>query len=375
MEAGRGSPHGGVYLSFEHRSEAELRSAFGPVIDRLAGNGIDLTKMPVEVAPIAHYHMGGIVADVTMATEAPGLFAAGEAVGGANGANRLSGNAITEALVFGRQAGRSAAARANELQAAAPVNGSARAIIDLFAMDGDGDINTAGMIQKLQATMADDVRPFRLDAAGSPARCRLSTSCSRSALGEHPAGSRGAFDMQRLDWLDLRNMLPVARSVAQAALARTESRGAHQREDHAVTREKWQVNQVVRWRNGELSLARIRAQRRRCRHDGRSHPQSLARHRCVCRPMGNLHGAVRPGAIRLDGLRSIRVRHDPSLAFRFSCINANACKECMMRIDGETAHASTARLEPREMSVAPLPTRRSCATLVPDRPAVERIES
>ena len=67
--------------------------------------------MPVEVAPIAHYHMGGVVADERMETEVPGLLVAGEAVGGANGANRLSGNAITEALVFGRRAGRSAAER------------------------------------------------------------------------------------------------------------------------------------------------------------------------------------------------------------------------------------------------------------------------
>src|SRR6185437_1991226 len=109
VEAGRGSPHGGVYLSFQHCPETALRESFGPVIDRLAANGIDLTKMPIEVAPIAHYHMGGIVTDEQMQTDLPGLFAAGEAVGGANGANRLSGNAITEALVFGRRAGRSAA--------------------------------------------------------------------------------------------------------------------------------------------------------------------------------------------------------------------------------------------------------------------------
>src|SRR6202043_1063291 len=111
VEAGRGSPHGGAYLSFEHCSEAELRAAFGPVIDRLARNAIDLTRMPVEVAPIAHYHMGGVAADARKETELPGLLVAGEAVGGANGANRLSGNAVTEALVFGRSAGRSAAER------------------------------------------------------------------------------------------------------------------------------------------------------------------------------------------------------------------------------------------------------------------------
>src|SRR5437763_3880623 len=117
VEAGRGSPHGGAYLSFQHVPEEKLREAFGPVIDRLAANGIDLTKMPVEVAPIAHYHMGGVSADVRMQTELPGLLVAGEAVGGANGANRLSGNAITEALVFGRRAGQSAAARAQRSKA------------------------------------------------------------------------------------------------------------------------------------------------------------------------------------------------------------------------------------------------------------------
>src|SRR5271170_6956071 len=114
VEAGCGSPHGGAYLSFQHCSEGALRAAFGPVIDRLAQNAIDLTRMPVEVAPIAHYHMGGVEADAGMATNVPGLFVAGEVVGGANGANRLSGNAITEALVFSRRAGKSAAARVKQ---------------------------------------------------------------------------------------------------------------------------------------------------------------------------------------------------------------------------------------------------------------------
>ena len=80
-----------------------------PVIDRLLANGIDLTKMPVEVGPMAHYHMGGIRVDANMQTRVEGLYAAGEAVGGSNGANRLSGNAITEAFVFGERAGASAA--------------------------------------------------------------------------------------------------------------------------------------------------------------------------------------------------------------------------------------------------------------------------
>ena len=114
VAAGRGSPAGGAFLSFQHIPEAELRAAFGPVIDRLATNGIDLTKGDIEVSPIAHYHMGGVRVDTHMETSVPGLFAAGEAVGGANGANRLSGNAIPEAFVFGERAGRFAAELAGE---------------------------------------------------------------------------------------------------------------------------------------------------------------------------------------------------------------------------------------------------------------------
>jgi succinate dehydrogenase/fumarate reductase flavoprotein subunit len=88
VAGGRGSPHRGVYLSFTHVPKAALEAAFGPVIERLAKDGIDLTQMPVEVAPIAHYHMGGIAVNDTMESRVPGLFAAGEAAGGANGANR-----------------------------------------------------------------------------------------------------------------------------------------------------------------------------------------------------------------------------------------------------------------------------------------------
>ncbi len=191
VEAGRGSPHGGAFLSFEHCSEAELREAFGPVIDRLAKNNIDLTRMPVEVAPIAHYHMGGVVADDRMATEVPGLLVAGEAVGGANGANRLSGNAITEALVFGRRAGRSAAERVERMRARSVPAGRRRAPRSICSPAGAdrSDINTAATIQRLQATMADDVGPFRTE--GKLRRALAAIDEMTRALGERPGGAGG----------------------------------------------------------------------------------------------------------------------------------------------------------------------------------------
>jgi succinate dehydrogenase / fumarate reductase flavoprotein subunit len=251
VEAGRGSPHGGAYLSFEHCSEEALRAAFGPVIDRLAANNIDLTKMPVEVAPIAHYHMGGVAADLRMETEVPGLLVAGEAVGGANGANRLSGNAITEALAFGRRAGRSAAERVrDEGHAFDPAD--ARDAVALVTADSGAALNTAAMIQRLQATMADDVGPFR--TAEKLTRAVATIDALAAELGEHPAGGVGPFDMRRVEWLDLRNMLPVARIVAEAALRRTESRGAHQREDFPGMLPEWQVNQRAQLRDGRIAL-------------------------------------------------------------------------------------------------------------------------
>jgi succinate dehydrogenase / fumarate reductase flavoprotein subunit len=206
------------------------------------------------VAPIAHYHMGGVPADERMETEVPGLLVAGEAVGGANGANRLSGNAITEALVFGHRAGRSAAERAKDMSRQPFTPQDARAALDLLASRTDRkDVNTAEMLQTLQAVMADDVGPFRteaklkraLDAIGDLTR----------ALGDRPIGDGGAFDMRALDWFDLRTMLLVARTVAQAALTRTESRGAHQREDFPGMLPEWRVNQVARWRDGRIDLA------------------------------------------------------------------------------------------------------------------------
>jgi succinate dehydrogenase/fumarate reductase flavoprotein subunit len=259
VEAGRGSPHGGAYLSFEHCSAAALRAAFGPVIDRLAANAIDLTRMPIEVAPIAHYHMGGVVADAQMQTELPGLFAAGEVVGGANGANRLSGNAISEALVFGRRAGRSAAARANKIARKSwkdlrPDDArAALALVDDANADGR-DLNTAAMIARLQAIMSDEVGAFR--TAAKLNRALADMAALTEELGERPPRRAGAagFDLQRLEWFDLRNMLVVARAVAQSALARTESRGAHQREDFPQTLQHWQRRQRVRLAGAALQL-------------------------------------------------------------------------------------------------------------------------
>jgi len=255
VEAGRGSPAGGAYLSFQHVGADALRAAFGPVIDRLARNGIDLTKTPIEVAPIAHYHMGGIRVGPTLETAIANLFAAGEAVGGANGANRLSGNAITEAFAFGRLAGAQAAARVRGQAASAWHDDAARPALELVERVAplSDTVNPAALVIELQAVMADQVGPFRTAAKLAAALARL--DALRRALGAVPPGAPRTFDLARVDWFDLRNMLMVAEAVALAAAARTESRGAHQREDHPALKPEWRLNQVLRLESGRLALS------------------------------------------------------------------------------------------------------------------------
>jgi succinate dehydrogenase/fumarate reductase flavoprotein subunit len=110
------------------------------------------------------------------------------------------------------------------------------------------------MVQRLQSVMADDVGPLRTEAGLKRALSVIAEITQM--LGDRPFSDGGHCDMQRLDWFDLRNMLIVARTVAEAALARTESRGAHQREDYPGMLPEWRVNQTIRLRDGGLEISR-----------------------------------------------------------------------------------------------------------------------
>jgi succinate dehydrogenase/fumarate reductase flavoprotein subunit len=249
-EAGRATPSGGAYLSFEHIPEDKLREAFGPVIDRLAANGIDLTKRGIEVSPIAHYHMGGIRVNGKMETSVPGLYGAGEVVGGANGANRLSGNAIPEAFVFGERAGRFAAeyARGRNASWSAP---AAEPHVDrmkaLIARTPDPSADKAalgGMWAELQQLMWEKVGVLRTAERLEVALARIRGMAL--ALEETVPAAHAEFNLELQDWYDLRSALLTAESVALAAINRTESRGAHQREDYPETDEAQTRNQRIR---------------------------------------------------------------------------------------------------------------------------------
>ena len=256
VESGRGSPHGGVFLSFQHIEQDALEKALGPFLEIFHRNNIDLTKQAVEVYPIAHYQMGGVEVNTDMETCVPGLYAAGEIAGGANGANRLSGNALPEAMVFGERAGETAAMfaakkskrRWNKSRAGPHVERIAGV---LGKNAGDGG-SPASLYDELKDLMWTKVGMFRnkkdLTAANRNIRALRKTELPNLAVS-----AETIHNTSLVEWFELRNGLLAAESLTLAALNRRESRGAHQRDDFPETLDTYQRSQRITLENGELA--------------------------------------------------------------------------------------------------------------------------
>lgn len=233
---GRGTPHGGVFLSFEHVPAESIEKALGPVLKTLARNSIDLTKAPVEIAPIAHYQMGGIRVGTDMATSLSGLYAAGEIVGGANGANRLSGNALPEAMVFGGVAGTQAARHARRTPAQtweADTGAEALETIRRVKARGRAAVNRPApttVMAELKELMWTKVGAFRTGPELKAARDRI-MAMRDVQVDDLSVGAETIHNASLVEWFELRNGLVASQAVATAALNRNESRGAHQRTD------------------------------------------------------------------------------------------------------------------------------------------------
>jgi succinate dehydrogenase / fumarate reductase flavoprotein subunit/fumarate reductase (CoM/CoB) subunit A len=255
VEAGRGTPHGGVYLSFQHLDAQMLTRALGPFVDIFARNNIDLTKQAVEVFPIAHYQMGGIEVNDNMETCVAGLYAAGEITGGANGANRLSGNALPEAMVFGTRAGESAAEFA--LRKTAPKWDKAAAarhinlIHEVVGKKGSRNLAPAQMLGELKELMWNKVGVFRTGKDLQEALLRI-RAMRQGEFDELSVSAETVHNASLVEWFELRNGLYAAEAVACAALNRRESRGAHQRIDFPETLDAYEINQTISLLNGEI---------------------------------------------------------------------------------------------------------------------------
>ena len=258
VKAGRGTPHGGVYLDIASRRSADdikrrlpsMYHQFKELAD------IDITTTPMEIGPTCHYIMGGVRVDAeTAASTVPGLYAAGEAAAGLHGANRLGGNSLSDLVVFGRRAGIAAAAYASRTNArnidGGQVEQAARSMLAPF--EGEGGENPYGLHAELQDTMQTLVGIIRTKTELEQAIAKLDGLSDR--LERVTVEGNRQFNPGWHLALDLRSMLSVSKACARSALMRTESRGGHTREDYPKTDPEWgKKNVVTRKRGGEIEL-------------------------------------------------------------------------------------------------------------------------
>ena len=262
VKAGRGSPHGGVFLDIASRRSADYLQRRLPSMyhqfKELAD--VDITTDPMEVGPTCHYVMGGVAVDPdTGESDVPGLYAAGEVAGGMHGSNRLGGNSLSDLLVFGRRAGLNAAysaARQRERSTITDDHIREAAEHALAPFSGTGEENPYTVQHDLQEAMhslvgiirnADEMR------AALDKLAELRERTSRMTVEGHRQYNPG--------WhlaIDIHNMLLVSECIARAALERTESRGGHTRDDYPATDDTWgTINLLCRLDGDSVDVRRV----------------------------------------------------------------------------------------------------------------------
>ena len=263
IKAGRGSPHGGIFLDIASRRSPEfIRKRLPSMYHQFKELAdVDITAEPMEIGPTCHYVMGGVEVDAdTEASAVTGLYAVGECSGGMHGSNRLGGNSLSDLLVFGRRAGEAAASYADGLGSSRPavreadVEAAEKDALAPFELEG-GE-NPYAIQQDLQQQMNDLVGIIRTGdelAQALQEIAGLKERVERLSVG----GDRRYNPGWHLA-LDIRNMLLVSECIATAALERTESRGGHTRDDFPMTDDSWGTKNLVLkldQGSGEVELA------------------------------------------------------------------------------------------------------------------------
>jgi succinate dehydrogenase / fumarate reductase flavoprotein subunit len=251
VRAGRGTPHGGVYLDIaSRRTPEEIKRKLPGMYHQFKELAdVDITQAPMEVGPTCHYMMGGVRVDPqSQQSTVPGMFAAGEVAGGLHGANRLGGNSLSDLLVFGKRAGEFAAQRAAKMAEWPRVEDeqveqvARQSLAPLERQTGE---NPYALQQQLQQLMQRNVGIVRSAADLDEALEKL------AELRERAATVKASGNIQfNPGWhlaQDLANMLDISEAVVRAARQREESRGAHTREDFPEASSQWaKVNLIVR---------------------------------------------------------------------------------------------------------------------------------
>jgi succinate dehydrogenase / fumarate reductase flavoprotein subunit len=246
IREGRGTEAGGVYLDISHRDRSFVRERLPRMYERFADLGVDLAEQPVEVAPTAHYGMGGVVVDGTGETGVDGLYAVGETMAGVHGANRLGGNSLAETIAFGQVAGEAIADRLDgQLRPRDESGGDAldsRArvhfgdLLELVRADGSHD--PEALLDELRELLWDHAGILRDGASLSEGLDRLSGIRRRAGDLDVGGTTTRSFEFA----MNLAFALDVAEAILRGALERTESRGAHARTDYPGADPGWQQN-------------------------------------------------------------------------------------------------------------------------------------
>jgi succinate dehydrogenase / fumarate reductase flavoprotein subunit len=260
VNEGRGGPHGGVFLDIASRRTPE------EIVKKLPGMyhqfkelaDVDITKDPMEVGPTCHYMMGGVRVDPeTQESTVPGLFAAGEVAGGMHGANRLGGNSLSDLLVFGKRAGEFAALHAKQRPTMPRINEDEVERIareSLAPFDHSTGENPYAIHEDLRTMMQRRVGIVRSEEDLKIALEEIVRLRDRAARVK--AGGNIQYNPGWHLALDLKNMIEISEAVTRAALVRTESRGAHTREEYPDSDREWgKRNVIIRKQDDVMQVA------------------------------------------------------------------------------------------------------------------------
>jgi succinate dehydrogenase flavoprotein subunit len=246
---GHATPNGGLWIEMGHLGPDNVRREFKGMVERCADCGFDLAGGRVEVIPTAHYMMGGVVFAADCTTAMPRLYAAGEDTGGVHGANRLGGNGVANSTVFGGLAGDAMATRTRRSHALPDPDRAtldaalARAVGPLGRPRGDLE----AIRRELYDVMWNDAGILRSNESLTRARDRLE-ALTRDIAGAGVPDSDRRYNLTWMDRLNLENLILVSRAICAAALTRTDSRGAHFREDYPSSSAlETSCYTVVRW--------------------------------------------------------------------------------------------------------------------------------